>query len=676
MEGDELPSDPHREAELLQRARHFAGNRELHPNERKAVLLLARADDSLNDIERATRDIMRDNLPELPRNLGQRIEQAAQKIDRHRAMLTLTAFVASPLLRHGLQVVAGPLAGLAGTLTGLIIGGGLGAMRGYFTEQKKQFSPEAVKEEFDRIKSESNEKSALAFLHTMLQNRETDWMNFGGKLQLMALFLSDAQTATVAEGGETDGRVSPILNDEAVREILADASGLRNNYHSTAKSACVRAMWPAAKKGMLWGAGFGAISDVVSWFTASARAGHAAMEHRESVFSQDNAFRGEFHDKPLPLGDNFYLASLNESGLRETDFGNTLSRAISEGINAGKLHLPDPAYLVSSGTELARLPNDAAVNYATEFFKYAQPLPEHEYFYHGQDMAYNWEAIQKFLDFTYANGASPERMTDALMSADSIINATQEQMLTEGARQAAEVATRESLSEGLAHGVGIAAGASLGSRRSTPEPKQGGINLGGGTDGSGEAGGGGGGTGADPNNTTVADQANGGGGDSRTRATRQDDSEVKKTPRADAVVAEKIEPEQTTPQTEISFDYSKAFNWSELIADKEEAKFEQAASQILEDITENKWEMQGDMSKINFLTLCLAISNSRGKGAPKVRFVNEHSRGRYRIDKPPNLDDPTIILKKDERNSTETIIINLSDDDSRKQLESFTIKII
>lgn len=616
--GSETPQpDLHREAELLQRARHFAGNRELHESEHEAVLLMARAENSLTEIETATREMMERNFTELPRNLSERIRQIVAKVDRARIGLMLGTLIASPLVRAGFKSITAtnPVAGI---LTGTLIGGTFGAIRGYFTEKKKQYSPESIKAEYDQIQNESGTTHALAFLHTMLSNGDLRHTDYSGRLQLMALFLSEAKSATAIDAREETAEGSenghPTQNDEAVAEILTDTLGMRNNYHSTAKSACVRAMWPAAKKGMLWGAGFGAISDVVSWFTASARAGHAVIEHRESVFSQDNAFRGEFHDKPLPLGDNFYLASLNESGLRETDFGNTLSRAISEGINAGKLHLPDPAYLVSSGTELARLPNDAAVNYATEFFKYAQPLPEHEYFYHGQDVAYNWEAIQKFLDFTYANGASPERMTDALMSADSIINATQEQMLTEGARQAAEVATREGWGEGLAHGVGIAAGASLGSRRSTPEPKQGGINLGGGTDGSGEASGGG----------------------ETTSVRRRGDGEGRIQPPADTEEGEGGA--SATKRIESRIDTS---FWSGLF-NGDQDQFTETANHIVDD-TAKGWDDLEDQDKERFISLCTFAQSTQGT-SNKVLFTNEGTNTDYTITSPPTNNNPTLEL--------------------------------
>lgn len=640
LEGDERVENRHREAELLQRARHLAGGRELHQREREAVLLLAR--EGLDMIESATRELMEQNLEQLPRNLSDRVRQIVRRIDPARAGLTASTLVAPYFVRAGFKSIAAT-SPIAGTLAGTLIGGAFGAIRGYLTEKKRQFSPEAIKAEYDQIRRESGETHALAFLRTMLAEGDLQRSDFSGRLQLIALFLAEGEeiagAVTEAEADQDNAR------SEAVREILADTIGMRENYHSIAKSACIRAMWPAAKKGMVWGAGFGLASDLISWFAGSVRAETAAMEHRETVMSGDNTFRADFHDNPPSIYQFAPFEAIDSANLEPTDFGNMLSRAFNQGLAEGKIQITDEMrdFFHSHALNL----NDQQISkLVSQMLHHAQPLPEHTYFYHGQDVAINWDALNKYLETAFANGAdtTPEYLAEQLMSADSIISSAQEQIMTEGAAQAAAEAAKEGVLESATHSTGIAAGAIWGSRRSTPEPGQGSrINL----DTNQEQGGDTGGTG----------ETNEDGGD---EPPGEEGEETDDNSQADT--AEETEaPDQTEPG--ISY-------WSNLFEQNRD-QFKNTAEDLIDEVGQRGWENLKDEERKHFISLCAYMQSTQDSDT-KIIFTNEPDNIDYRIADLPTENNPQLKLTGNDNSEANVDLTN----NTATLLNRLTIKII
>lgn len=621
---------------MLQRARHLAGGRELHQREREAVLLLA--EENLKGIESATRQLMDQNLEQLPQNLSDRVRRMFGKIDRSRAILTLATLGSSFFVRAGFKSIAAT-SPIAGTLAGTLIGGAYGAIRGYFTEKTRQFSPEAIKAEYDQISRESGKTHALAFLRTMLAEGDLKRSDFSGRLQLIALFLAEGKEAVATANQEDQDNAA----DKAVEEILANTMGMRENYHSTAKTACIRAMWPAAKKGMLWGAGFGLVSDFVSWFAGGIRAESAAMEHREAIMSGDNTFRADFHDNPPGMYQLASVDAINEAGLEPTDFGETLSRAFTQGITEEKID----SNVLDKIKEFAkaRLPDikeDKIPLLINDLLKHAQPLPEHAYFYHGQDVAINWDALNQYLEtaFTYGADTTPEYLAEQLMSADSIISSAQEQMMTEGAAQAASEAAKESGIESAAHSAGIAAGAAWGSKRSTPEPEQGSeISL-------------------------DAGQAQ--------REGRQDTSggsEREEQSKTGPEISDEKQRAERSPeaqeQIEIDFSY-----WSGLFEQNRDS-FGNEANNLIDRVAQNEWDNLEDNDKELFVSLCAYMRSTQESGT-KIIFTNKANTIDYTISSTPTVGNPQLKLAGD--NGSETNI-DLTDA-SKTLLDGLTIKII
>jgi len=661
-------------------------------------------------------------LPRLEQNLDAIDQRSVEILNRYqnltrpsrlqRAGLFLAKAIGTGVVATGLRslIRATPLGFMAGTITGGILGSVYGALRGYRIEMKSHFGAGAVRQEYEKIKQENpdNPEAALAFLQSVLEGRGDEsgvigteladqgqqggmryaatrtlqsagrraesWLSreqgyqgdLSGLLELITFYRNEAHGLYQ---NQENGEEIQQVDEHLLRALSAPGQGLRENYRNSVREACRAAARSGAWKGALIGAGVGAASDLISWFASNLRAEGTERAYIADQQSPERTLHTEFHDRPgewlSQAQEQFYDHGLS----RQTDFGNSLSEAIKTYIGDDTAKLPQnlqnqlETWIERGGSE------DSFLRQVIEPFHFARPLPQHEYFYHGQDLQFNYRALQQILDNAYRGVdmrtlTYPENFFDTLQNADRILSVDfPQQVAEEAARAGVQAAAHEPVAQSLLHGAGIGIGATRGADKYVKaEGPRGGSGSGGGASGEQGAGDGERGEGAATRTTAQREDAG------REAEGNGNDNNAEERPETQA--------ERTLLQKEIEFDYSKALNWEELMAETEKDDFEQAADQVLDDIIKQDWEKQADMAKINFISLSIAIFNSRGQGRPKARFINEQTTSRYKLDKLPNLNDPTITLKKDEKGSREIIKINLSDDNSRQQLEPFNIQII
>lgn len=463
-------------------------------------------------------------LPQCEENLDAIDQRSVEILNRYqnlthpnrwqRAGLFLARTIGRGAVAVGLRTLvrATPLGFMAGTITGGILGSVFGALRGYQTEMKSHFGAGAVRQEYEKIKQESpdNPEVALAFLQSVLEGR-------GDRSDVIGTELADqgqqggmryAATRTLRSAGQRaeswlireqgyQGDLSGLLelitfyrnearglypnqeNNEQIQQVdrhlleslSAPGQGLRENYRDHARHACRNAMKKGALKGLLIGAGVGAVSDVISWFAGNLRAEGAQRAYVADQQSPDNALHAQFQDQPgewlSKAQEHFYDHGLS----RQTDFGNSLSSAMETSLNnPGSSHLVLPDNLQDQLGEWVKNggSQDSFIRQITEPFHFATPLPEHEYFYHGQDLQFNYRALQEILDNTYrgvdmTTRTFPENFFETIQNADQVLSVDFPQRIAEEATQAGvQAATHEPFAQSLLHGAGIGIGATYG----------------------------------------------------------------------------------------------------------------------------------------------------------------------------------------------------------------------
>jgi len=642
-----------RDEREIERLEKLAG-RGLSEQEREVALL--RFEKNLDHIDQRTADII-----ERHRHLTQ--EKTLYQRVGNFLLNTIKTGAPAILMRSAIRLIPG-VGFAAGTISGGLLGTVLGAKRGYEHEAKKHFESGAIHTEYEKLKRQ-NPSSALAFLQSVLEgyndrsavtgseivdsgqqggyryalarhlkepkrqievffSREQGYRgNLSGLLELATFYRSEARA--LYGNNENHRREADETVIGSFTSLANFGRGFRENYRNSIKGACQRAMYRGAGKGALIGAGVGAVSDLISWFADSIRASTAEQEYnvaheRSPEYVQETQFRDQPNDWLEEYKRHFFDTGHN----RTTDFGNALSDSMRDSLGHG-IQLDDHLEnLKSAWMDKTGGSEGDFYNLITEYFRFAKPISGHGYFYEGQTLRFNYEAMQNILSRAFANVTEdqissldftqyPDSFFDTIHNADKILSIEYPQRFAEEAVQAgAQAAAQEGATSAALHGAGIGL---ITSREVDKRIKAEGTPAGGG-------------------NRTGSSAGAGGGGTETTEQPQDEESTVQ-----ESTGKSTAEKPQKTRGEKNKEDSGNVHDWVELLRG---GKFGKEAEQFLIDLGDKSWSNFGNDAKRDFVELFRTMKDAEDLFRKRVRLIIEKKT--YRVSKIANIDSPAITL--------------------------------
>lgn len=231
---------------------------------------------------------------------------------------------------------------VAGTLTGLVVGGIFGWYRAKNAEENRQYGSQGIIDEYQAIKNNevnpNRQAEAMTFLHKVIEKKDIFRGSTDDLLELLVFYKKEAGSNIKASV------VEQVIAELWEQDDSKNASV--NQFKDSAKEACWEAAKKGAWKGALFGAGMGLASDLVTWGVHAWRFAHYRHEFIHDHYGAQNEFHPHYDNNtgsaPDIAPDPHFNALNNNTGLNlpATPYGNALSNAIEGGVKTGQLHVP------------------------------------------------------------------------------------------------------------------------------------------------------------------------------------------------------------------------------------------------------------------------------------------------------------------------------------------------
>ena len=315
----------------------------------------------------------------------------------------------SVALRSALHLLPGVFGSFAGTITGTLVGGGMGYWRAYEVEKSKQYGVDGAIAEYNRIKNDAQDPraklSALSFLQSFLHGYEPenegsqDVNRQGERKEVFSGNAAELLELLVFYNSEMK---SNLVEDEGERALLINMLSGRGNkfqgeFIKSTKDACKKAGIAGMKRGMLYGGLIGVASDAVSFVSHWLRTEHAQGEYMSEHYGRQNeitvtdgpAIR---MDHNLPIDPHLANQGVH---LEMTEWGNSLSDAVKRGIESGQLDVPQD-YI----TEMAKqgYTDEQAINQFIYNFNFATPIEGHDWVADGLSRHFNIDGLKHLVE--------------------------------------------------------------------------------------------------------------------------------------------------------------------------------------------------------------------------------------------------------------------------------------
>jgi len=499
--------------------------RELTAEERQLIINTRLGD--LTGIDKATNNL----LERYSKKLNETAKSAKFKKYGLKIGTFLASATASTLLRTALHSVGGIVGIGAGTITGAVVGGTLGGIQASSAELSKQYSADSLVSEYQRIKDdETNETrvaDAITFLHKAIET-QTFRGNAGDLLKLVVFYRRELG-ANVAEEDMQDtlDRLEYGANGSENPRNIPEAAHryeLLDEFRTSVRGACkkegLKGMW----RGAVIGGGIGLVSDIVSHFVEVHRFAEAKDAYIKAHYGYNNEFHPHYDPSvasapDIPVDSHFQgLNGGTGLNLEATPYGNTLAKAMEDGIRTGELHVPDnyiTKMIEDGAAQGINVTKQDAIGQFIHNFNFTQLPHPGDWWSHGSPIDFNKDGVQELMNQVMQGGYWDEakhvwvggevnfqQFADTLKNGGRILYEqfpTQMQILTgqpnelmNRALGEAARASAESFGQGAVHGAVIGAKAAgaievLGYKEGKSDQSQAAEVAGGGGDGGGDA---------------------------------------------------------------------------------------------------------------------------------------------------------------------------------------------
>jgi len=548
------------------------------------------------------------------------------RLHKEQAILRVLLSVKSAIIiRSVLHKLPHGLSLLAGSMTGALVGGVGGYLSALQAEHERVYSTQALVEEYNSLKNETNdpenERHALAFLQSILEPKGPMASgkfhgNLSELLDILAFYKKEAN-------GFFENQQ---INQTIINQLSTEGLGFVKNYQEVAKASIdSKKLWTSAKRGAMIGAGLGLASDLIGAWISHAHAAHAHDAYttaHSGTGHETNLLNEQPPPQPSDMAFDPQHAAKVAEGLAQnpSDYGNALAHAVRTGFQGahGTLHLP---------SELASMPQDVQHNMLQQFIhdlNYTQPTTDNAFVGYHNTYNFNNEALQHLLDKAF-HGASydptsgmhldPQSYLGSIVNADQYLTSGFAGEIARGAAEAGVAAATETAATGAAIGASIGLATGIANEKDYKRHET--SLVGGGGDGGGNGP-------AAPEPAPAAAQA------------AQGAAEQPPAP----------QPENRPPAEEI--------NWETIAASEEDLTSN--AEEVFESLATHGWEELDDKQKKNLKSL-LAFAKSK-----KYTISLKNAGGPLGTVQQSPIEDSSayLILKKEGRGAGPSVI-NLKD---------------